>query len=170
MELLHKLTAVLLCDTCKLHCIEEDLPSTTVTFSLPPLVQPFLDSCFLVKGRGPIALIYYLWVKPHPLQDGSAFASSISADVFSEEDSEPLTSCNGDKRWDTSELMLQLTTPTAAAQVPCNASHEQNTSTHAHSQCTGCERTGSLALTTASGLWTACISPAHTNRQEVGKQ
>ena len=33
--------------------------------------------------------------------------------MFSEEDSVPLTHCKGDKRWDTSELMLQLTTPRA---------------------------------------------------------
>ena len=43
----------------------------------------------------------------------------IYADMSSEEDSVPLTSCNGHKIWVTSELMLQLTTPTAAAQVPC---------------------------------------------------
>ena len=166
MELFHKLTAVLLCDTCKLHCTKEDFPSATVTVSLPPLVQPFLNSCFFVKGRRPVALINYLWGKPHPLQDGPAFANSISADVFSEEDSVPLTHCNGDKRWDTSELMLQLTTPSAATRLPCSASHEQNTSTHAHSQCTGCERTGSLSLTAASDLlWATSISPAHTNRQ-----
>ena len=124
MELLHKLTAVLFRNTSKLHSIEEDLPSTTVAVSLPPLVQPFLNSCFLIKGRGPIALIYYLRGKSHPLQDGPAFANGTSADMFSEEDSIPLTHCKGDNRWDTSELMLQLNTTTAAAQVPCNASHE----------------------------------------------
>ena len=60
--------------------------------------------------------------------------------------------------------MLQLTTLTVAAEVLCNTSHEQNMSTHAHSQCTGCDK-GSLTLTTVSGLWTTSISPAHTNRQ-----
>ena len=101
--------------------------------------------------------------KLQALQDGFAIASTLFADMLSDEGSKPLTSCSGVKRWGTSELMLQLTTPTAAAQVPCNASHEQNTSRHAHSQCTGCERTGSLALTTASVLRTTSISPAHAN-------
>ena len=58
-----------------------------------------------------------------------------------------------------------LTTPTATGQLPCNASREQNTSTHAHSQCTGCDR-GSLSHMAASDLlWTTPISPAYTNRQ-----
>ena len=103
MELFHKLTAVLLCDTCKLHCLEEDLPRAMVTVSLPPLEQPFLNSCFLIKGRGPVALIDYLWGKPHPLQYGPSSANCISADVFSEEDSISITHCNGDQRRDTAD-------------------------------------------------------------------
>ena len=88
MELLHKLTAVLLCDTCKLHCIKynghRESPSTCAALSgqlLPRLGQRTHSTDLFPLG------------KPHPLQDGSAFASSISADVFPEEDSEPLTSC-----------------------------------------------------------------------------
>ena len=103
MELFHKLAAVLLCNTCKLHCLEEDLPSAMVTVNLPPPEQPFLNSCFLIKSRGPVALINYLWGKPHPLQYGPASANCISADVFSEEDSVSITHCNGDKRWDTAD-------------------------------------------------------------------
>ena len=170
MELFHKLTAVFLCNTCKLHCTKKDLPSATVTTSLPPFVQAILNSFLLIKRVVLVAQSNLRLGKPHPLQDGFAFAGSISADVFSEEDSEPLTHCMGDKRWDTSELMLQQTTPRATTRLPCSASHEQNTSTHAHSQCTGCERTGSLSLTAASGLlWATSISPAHTNRQEVSE-
>ena len=130
MELFLKLAAVLLCDTCKPHCFEEDFPSATVTVSLPPFVQPFLNSCFFVKIVGDIALIDYFWGKPHPLQDGSAFAKCISADILSEEDSISFTHCSGDKRWDTD---CCLTTPTAAAQLPCSASHEQNPSTRTRS-------------------------------------
>ena len=126
MELFLKLAAVLLCDTCKVHSFEEDFPSTMVTVSLPPFVEPFLNSCFFVKSVGHIALIDYLWSKPHPLQDGSAFASSLSADILSEEDSISFTHCSGDKRWDTD---CCVTAPTAAAQWPCSASHEQNQST-----------------------------------------
>ena len=170
MKLFHKLTAVLLCYTCKLHCTKEDLPSATVPMSLPPLVQAILNGFFLIKRVALVAQLDLFWGKPHPLQDGFAFAGSLSTDVFSEENSVSLTHCNGDKRWDTSELMLQLTTPSATAQLPCNASYEQNMSTHAHSQCTGCERTGSLSLMAVSDLlWTTSISPAHTNRQEVRK-
>ena len=171
MELFHKLTAVLLCNTCKLHCTKEDLPSATVTIcmSLPPLFQAILNGFFIIKRVALVAQLNLFRGKPHPLQDGFAFARSLSTDVFSEEDSVPLTHCNGDKRRDTSELTLQLTTPSATAQLPCSASHEQNTSTHAHSQCTGCERTGSLSLTAASGLlWTTSISPAHTPTDRGG--
>ena len=170
MELFHKLAAVLLCDTCKLHCFKEGLPRTTVTVSLHPLFQAILNGFLFVTGVVLVAEINPPWGKAKELQDGFAFAGSISADVFSEEDSIPLTRCNGDKRWDTSELMLKLTTPSATARLPCNASYEQNMSTHAHSQCTGCERTGSLSLTAASDLlWATSISPAPTNRQEVRK-
>ena len=165
MELLHKLAAVLFSNTCKLHCFEEVLPRAVVTLSLLPLVQAILNGFLLVKGVALVAQLYLFSGQPHTLQDSFAFPSTLSADVLSEEDSVPLTTCNGDRRWDTSQLMLQLTTPTAAAQVPCNASHEQNTRTHAHSQCTGCDR-GSLSLTAASDLlWVTSISPAHTSRQ-----
>ena len=132
-----------------------------VTLSLLPLLQAILNGFLLVKGVALVAQLYLFSGQPHTLQDGFAFPSTLSADVLPEEDSVPLTTCNGDRRWDTSQLMLQLTTPTAAAQVPCNASHEQNTRTHAHSQCTGCDR-GSLSLTPASGLRTISISPART--------
>ena len=37
MELIHKLCAVLLGDTRKLHCTEEDLPGAVVAVSLPQL-------------------------------------------------------------------------------------------------------------------------------------
>ena len=136
-----------------------------VTLSLLPLVQAILNGFLLVKGVALVAQLYLFSGQPHTLQDGFALPSTLSADVLPEEDSVPLTTCNGDRRWDTSQLMLQLTMPTAAAQVPCNASSEQNTRTHAHSQCTGCDR-GSLSLTAASDLlWVTSISPAHTNRQ-----
>ena len=136
-----------------------------VTLSLLPLVQAILNGFLLVKGVALVAQLYLCSGQPHTLQDGFAFPSTLSADVFPEEDSIILTTFNGDRRWDTSQLMLQLTTLTAAAQVPCNASHEQNTRTHAHSQCTGCDR-GSLSLTAALDLlWVTSISPAHTNRQ-----
>ena len=165
MELLHKLAAVLFSNTCKRHCIEEVLPRAVVTLSLLPLVQAILNGFLLVKGVALVTEINPPWGKSKVFQDSFAFPSTFSADVFPEEDSVPLTTCNGDRRWDTSQLMLQLTTPTAAAQVPCNASHEQNTRTHAHSQCTGCDR-GSLSLTLASDLlWVTSIPPAHTNRQ-----
>ena len=164
LELFHKLTAVLLCNTCKLHCAKKDLPSATVTMSLPPFVQAILNSFLLIKRVVLVAQSNLFGGKPHPLQDGFTFARTFSADVFSEEDSIPLTHCKGDKRWDTSEQTLQLTTPSATARLPCSASHEQNTSTHAHSQCTGCERTGSLSLTAGSDLpWATSISPAHTS-------
>ena len=136
-----------------------------VTLSLLPLVQAFLNGFLLVKGVALVAHLYLFLGQPHTLQDGFALSSTLSTDMFLEEVSVLLTTCNGNRRWDTSQLMLQLTTPTAAGQVPCNASHEQNTSTHAHSQCTGCDR-GSLSMTPASGLLTTSISPAHTNRQE----
>ena len=136
-----------------------------VTLRLLPLLQAILNGFLLVKGVALVAQLYLLLGQSHTLQDGFAFPSTLSADMFPEEDSVPLTTCNGDRRWDTSQLMLQLTTPTVAAQVPCNASHEQNTRTHAHSQCTGCDR-GFLSLTAASDLlWVTSISPAHTNRQ-----
>ena len=161
LELFHKLAAVLLCDTCKLHCTKEHLPSATVTVSLPPLFQAILNGFLFATGVVLVAEINHFWGKAKELQDGFAFARSLSTDVFSEEDSVPLTHCNGDKRRDTSELMLQLTTPSATVQLPYSASYEQNTSTHAHSQCTGCERTGSLSLTAASDLlWTTFTSPA----------
>ena len=126
-------SAVLLCDTSICHCFEEDLPSTTVTVSLTPLVQAILDCLFLIKGVASVAGLS----SKHSRIALPLFACTLFADVLSEEDSEPLASCNGVKWWDTSELMLQLTVLTAAAEVPCNASHEQNTSAHAHSQCTG---------------------------------
>ena len=90
MELLHKITAVLLCDTCKLHCIEEDLPSTAVT---TPLLQAILNGFLLTSGVVLVTVINLLWCKAKELQDGFAFASTLSADMFPEEDSEPLTSC-----------------------------------------------------------------------------
>ena len=103
MELFHKLTAMLLCDTCKLHCLEEDLPSATVTVSLPPFVKTILNSFLLIKGVVLVAQFNLLWGKPHTLEDGFAFTSSLSADVFSEEDSVSITHCSGDKRWDTAD-------------------------------------------------------------------
>ena len=126
MELFHKLAAVLLCNTCKLHCFKEGLPRTTITVSLPPLFQAILNGFLFITGVVLVAEINPLWGKAKELQDGFAFSSSVSADMFSEEDSVPLTHCKGDKRWDTSELMLQLTTPRATARLPCSASHEQN--------------------------------------------
>ena len=93
MELLHKLPAVLLCDTCKLHCIEEDLPSTTVTVSLTPLLQAILNGFLLTSGVVLVTVINHFWCKAKELQDGFAFAGTLSADVFPEEDSIPLTSC-----------------------------------------------------------------------------
>ena len=126
MELFHKLTAVLLCDTCKLHCFKEGLPRTTITVSLPPLFQAILNGFLFVTGVVLVAEINPFWGKAKELQDGFAFAGTISADMFSEEDSIPLTSCNGEKRWGTSEVMLQLTTPSATVQLPCSASYEQN--------------------------------------------
>ena len=99
MELFHKLCAVLLGDTSKLHGSKKDLPRATVTTSLPPPVQPLLNGLFFVKARDSIALINDLWGKPYPLQDSSAFASAFSADILSEEHSISLTSCKGDKRW-----------------------------------------------------------------------
>ena len=136
-----------------------------VTLSLLPLLQAILNGFFFVKGVALVTEINLPWGKSNVFQDRFAFPSTFSADVLSEEDSVPLTICNGDRRWKTSQLMLQLTTPTAAAQVPCNASHEQNTRTHAHSQCTGCDR-GSLSLMATSDLlWVISISPAHTSRQ-----
>ena len=143
MELLHKLAAVLFRNTCKCHCIEEVLPRAVVTLSLLPLLQAILNGFFFTTRVVLVTEINLLWGKSKEFQDGFAFPSTLSADMLPEEDSVPLTTCNGDRRWDTSQLMLQLTTLTAAAQVPCNASHEQNTRTHAHSQCTGCDR-GSL--------------------------
>ena len=95
MELFYKLCAVLLCDTCKQHSTDKDLPGAAVTTSLPPLMQPFLNGCFFIKARGSIALVNYLWGKPQPLQDGPASSKSISADILSEEDSISLTSCSG---------------------------------------------------------------------------
>ena len=170
MELLHKLAAVLFSNTCKCHCFEEDLPRAVVTLSLP-LLQANLNGFLFIARVVFITEIDQLRGKSKEFQDGFALPSTLSADVLPEEDSVPLTTCNGDRRWDTSQLMLQLTTPTAAAQVPCNASHEQNTNTHAHSQCTGCDR-GSLSLTAASDLlWMTSISPAHTNKQwKYGQQ
>ena len=103
MELFHKLAAVLLCDTCKLHCLEEDLPSAMVTVSLPPFVKAILNSFLLIKGVVLVAQFNLLWGKPDPLEDGFAFTSSLSTDVFSEEDSVSITHCNGDKRWDTAD-------------------------------------------------------------------
>ena len=95
MELFYKLCAVLLCDTCKQHSTDKDLPGAAITTNLPPLMQPFLNSCFFIKARGSIALVNYLWGKPQPLQDGPASSKSISADILSEEDSISLTSCSG---------------------------------------------------------------------------
>ena len=137
-----------------------------VTLSLLPLLQAILNGFLLVKGVALVAQLYLFSGQSYTLQDGLAFPGTLSADVLLEENSVLLTTYNGDRRWDTSELMVQLTMPTAAGQVPCNASHEQNTSTHNHSQCTGCDR-GSLSLTPASGLLTTSISPVHINRQEV---
>ena len=103
MELFHKLAAVLLCNTCKPHCIEEDLPSAVVTVSLPPFVKAILNSFLLVKVVVLVAKLYLLSGKPHTLEDGFAFTSSLSADVFSEEDSVSITHCNGDQRRDTAD-------------------------------------------------------------------
>ena len=167
MELLHKLAAVLFCHTCKLHCFEKVLPRAVVTLSLP-LLQAILNGFLFTTRVVLIAEINQLWGKSKVFQDGFTFPSTLSADMLPEEDSVPLTTCKGDRRWDTSQLMLQLTTPTAAAQVSCNASHEQNTRTHAHSQCTGCDR-GSLSLTPASGLRTISISPARTPKTVSGR-
>ena len=168
MELLHKLAAVLFCHTCKLHCFEEVLPRAVVTLSLLPLLQAILNGFLFITRVVLVTEIYPPWGKSKEFQNSFAFPSTLSADVLSEEDSVPLTTCNGDRSWDTSQLMLQLTTPTAAAQVPCNASHEQNTRTHAHSQCTGCDR-GFLSLTLASGLRTISISPARTPKTVSGR-
>ena len=164
MEFLHKLAAVLFCNTCKCHSFEEILPRAVVTLSLLPLLQAILNGFLFITRVVLITEINPPWGKTKEFQDGFTLPSTLSADVLSEEDSVPLTTCNGDRRWDTSQLMLQLTTPTAAGQVSCNASHEQNTRTHAHSQCTGCDRRY-LSLTPASDLlWVTSISPAHTSQ------
>ena len=128
MELLYKLAAVLFCNTCKCHCFEEDLPRAVVTLSLLPLYQAILNGSLFITRVVLVTEINPRWGKSKEFQDGFAFPSTLSADVLSEENSILITTCNGDRRWDTSQLMLQLTTPTAAAQDPCNTSHEQNTS------------------------------------------
>ena len=56
-------------------------------------------------GGGGVVLITEinpLWGKSKEFQDGFAFPSTLSADVLSDEDSVPLTTYNGDRRWDTS--------------------------------------------------------------------
>ena len=125
MELFYKLAAVLLFDTCKLYCIEEDLPSAMVTMSLPPLVKAILNSFLLIKGVVLVAKLYLLSGKPHPFKDGFAFTSSLSVDVFSEEDSVSLTHCNGDKRWDTADHTRYKRTVqhTGALQIYCQQAH-----------------------------------------------
>ena len=103
MELFHKIAAVFLGETCKLHCFNYGLPSAMVTVSLPAFIKAILNSFLFIKGVVFVAQFNLLWGKPQPLEDGFAFASSLSADVFSEEDSISLTHCNGDKRWDTAD-------------------------------------------------------------------
>ena len=131
MELFHKLCAVLLGDTCKPHCTEEDLPGALVTMSLPPLVQPLLNGLFLVKARGSIALFNCLWVKPNPLQDGPTFTYTLSADILSEEHSISLTSCKGDKRWALLSKPCNLSTAPGTQQWGCLCSASLN-STQVH--------------------------------------
>ena len=67
LELFHKLAAVLLGYTCKLHCTKEDLPSATVTVSLPPLIQAILNGFFIIKRVALVAQLNLFWGKPHPL-------------------------------------------------------------------------------------------------------
>ena len=99
MELFHKLCAVVLGDTCKLHRIKEDLPGTVVTLPCSPLFQSILNSFFLITWVILVAEINHFSVKTKELQDGLASASSLSAGILPEEHSISPTSCKGDKRW-----------------------------------------------------------------------
>ena len=84
MELLHKLAAVLFCHTCKFHCFKEVLPSAVVTLKLPLLYANL--NCFLFITRVVlITEINQLWGKSKVFQDGFAFPSTLSADVFPED-------------------------------------------------------------------------------------
>ena len=121
-------SAVLLCDTSICHCFEEDLPSTTVTVSLTPLVQAILDCLFLIKGVASVAGL-------------SSKHSRIALPL-----PEPcLLTCFWRGQWTSYKLQWRQMVGhfwiDAAADrthcSSCNASHEQNTSAHAHSQCTG---------------------------------
>ena len=101
MELLHKLAAVLFSNTCKCHCFEEVLPRAVVTLSLLPLLQAILNGFLFITRVVLVTEIYPPWGKSKVFQDSFALPSTLSADVLSEEDSVPLTTCNGDRRWDT---------------------------------------------------------------------
>ena len=73
----------------------------------------------------------------------------------------------------TSKVILQSenTQHNSEVVLAVHNSYEHNTSTCVHSQCTGCERTGSLSMrATSDMLWTTSLSPAHNNRQAVKKQ
>ena len=113
-ELILKFPAVFLCYTCELHCFEKDLPSAVVTLSLLPLIQASLNGFLFIMKVVLVTQINPRWGKSEKVQDGFAFPSTLSADVLSKEDSVSLATCNGNRRWDSSQLMLQLTSPTAA--------------------------------------------------------
>ena len=131
MELFHKLCAVVLCDACKPHCIEEDLPCATVTTSLPPLDQTILN-CFLLARVALITQLNLLWGKPHPLKDGFTLAGTLSADILSEEHSISITSCKGDKRWHYwANPVIWAQHPTHNSEVNCLCSASLN-STQVH--------------------------------------
>ena len=121
MELLHKLAAVLFCNTCKCHCFEEVLPCTVVTLSLLPLLQAILNGFLFITRVVLITEINAAWGKSKEFQDGFALPSTLSADMLPEEDSVPLTTCTTETEGGTllNCMMLCLTTPTAAGQVSC---------------------------------------------------
>ena len=93
-KLFYKLSAVLLCNTCKFHCIKKDLPCAVATVSLTPFVQAILNGFFFVTRIVLVARVNLRCGKTQILQDGSAFASTFSADMFSEKESVFLTICN----------------------------------------------------------------------------
>ena len=76
-----------------------------------------------------VAEIDPLSVKAKEFQDGFTSASSLSADMLSEEDSVSLTSCNGDK----GSQSCNLSTPAHQWGCLCSASHEHNMNAQVHS-------------------------------------
>ena len=74
------------------------MPCTVVTLSLLPLYQAILNGSLFIMRVVLVTEINPLWGKSKKFQDSFAFFSTLSADVLSEEDSVPLTTCNGDVR------------------------------------------------------------------------